>query len=504
MIRFITALSIIITLALLAGNCTSGNKNEEIAKKYCSSCHLFPEPSLLDKETWKNNVLPGMGKLMGVRRLGNNPFEEIDAPFDHRPSAVPDEDWQRIIKYYLTESPATNKLQQRPPVQKFTNLFLTRQPPATGTFPANTFLKIDPGNQWIYAANRTDSSLYLYDAQLNLLQKQNLHGVVVDMLFENDLRQAGTRDGMFTIIGIMDPNDYKTGSVHSFQMNEKGQVFGQIKLFDTLPRPVQTVMADLDADGKQDYLVCGFGNQQGGFFWMHNRGDNRYERKLLSNLPGAIKAYVEDFNKDGLPDIITLFAQAQEGIYLFLNKGNGTFEKQALLRFPPVYGSSYFELCDVNGDGRKDIIYTCGDNADYSFKALKNYHGVYVFLNNGNLSFSQACFFPIHGAYKAVARDFDKDGDIDIAAISFFPDYKNQPQEAFVYLENKGALQFEPFTIKEFGQGHWITLDAADVDKDGDDDIVIGSLYLPYQKNEKQEDLLRKPFFLLLLNQTIK
>ena len=29
-------------------------------------------------------------------------------------------------------------------------------------------------------------------------------------------------------------------------------------------------------------------------------------------------------------------------------------------------GSSYFELDDFNGDGFKDILYTCGDNADYT------------------------------------------------------------------------------------------------------------------------------------------
>ena len=39
---------------------------------------------------------------------------------------------------------------------------------------------------------------------------------------------------------------------------------------------------------------------------------------------------------------------------------------QELLRFQPVYGSSYFEFADFNKDGHKDILYTCGDNADFS------------------------------------------------------------------------------------------------------------------------------------------
>lgn len=226
--------------------------------------------------------------------------------------------------------------------------------------------------------------------------------------------------------------------------------------------------------------------------------------KMLRSLPGATKAYITDYNKDGLPDIIALFAQAQEGIFLFINKGKGSFETRELLRFPPVYGSSYFELKDVDHDGHADIIYTCGDNADYSSEVLKNYHGVYIFINNGDFTFKKKYFFPIHGAYKAVVRDFDKDGDVDIALISFFPDKKHQPQEAFVYLENTGNFTFTPYTIKEYNVGSWITMDAADVDKDGDDDIVIGSLYLPYRASDKGAVPAKKPFCLLLVNQTVK
>jgi len=88
--------------------------------------------------------------------------------------------------------------------------------------------------------------------------------------------------------------------------------------------------------------------------------------------------------------------------------------------------------------------------------------------------------------------------------ISYFPDYKNQPEESIVYLENEGGYNFSPYTVEEFDSGNWITMDAGDLDNDGDDDIVIGSLMLissswKMKFTSKQKD---KPAFLLLLNQT--
>src|SRR3954462_3588527 len=48
------------------------NSGETLARIYCASCHLFPEPDLLDKKTWNEQALPRMSI-----RLGLAP-EEID------------------------------------------------------------------------------------------------------------------------------------------------------------------------------------------------------------------------------------------------------------------------------------------------------------------------------------------------------------------------------------------------------------------------------------------
>jgi hypothetical protein len=232
---------------------------------------------------------------------------------------------------------------------------------------------------------------------------------------------------------------------------------------------------------------------------MENLGNNKFARHVLRGLPGTIKAYIQDYNHDGLPDLWVLFSQGEEGISLYTNKGNGQFVEEEVLRFPSVYGSSSFELADFNKDGYPDIVYTCGDNADFS-PILKPYHGVYIYLNDKTNHFKQKFFFPINGCYKAIARDFDGDGDLDIATISFFADYVKQPEEGFVYLKNTGNFNFLPYTTAQATRGRWLTMDAGDIDGDGKTDLVLGNFSIgPVIKNSKV-DWKQGPQFILLKN----
>ena len=196
-------------------------------------------------------------------------------------------------------------------------------------------------------------------------------------------------------------------------------------------------------------------------------------------------------------------AQGDEGIFLYHNKGHGQFEEERLLTFPPVYGSSYFELSDMNNDGFPDIVYTCGDNADYSL-VFKPYHGVYIFLNDGHNHFKQSWFYPINGCYKAMARDFDGDGDLDLAVVAAFADFQHKPEEGFVYFEHTGVMDFKPHTALTAQYGRWMTMDAGDVDGDGRVDIVLGNFSLGPSLLKSATDWKKGPRFLLLRNDRVK
>ncbi len=197
-------------------------------------------------------------------------------------------------------------------------------------------------------------------------------------------------------------------------------------------------------------------------------------------------------------------AQAAESIMLFYNKGDGNFEEKIVLQFPPVYGLSYFELADFNKDGYWDILLTNGDNWDDSGNR-KSYHGVRIFLNDRKNNFKEAFFNTVFGANKAMAHDFDGDGDLDIAAICFY-DYPFDTMEGFVYFENLGDMKFSKLMIKEAALGKWLTMELADLDRDGDKDIILGSYFNTVEEMSTfiGRGLVSFPQVLVISNNTIK
>ena len=154
---------------------------------------------------------------------------------------------------------------------------------------------------------------------------------------------------------------------------------------------------------------------------------------------------------------------------------------------------------DFNKDGFPDIVYTCGDNADYS-PVLKPYHGVYIFLNDGKNNFTQKYFYPINGCYKAIAKDFDGDGDLDIATISFFADYAHKPEEGFVYFKNNGNYNFTPYSLEAAKYGRWLTMDAGDFNGDGKTDLMLGNFSIAPSISKSSVDWTKQPPFLVLKN----
>ena len=474
---------------------------EKLAKQYCQSCHTIPDPGLLNAITWEKGILPNMGPRLGIFRHGLNVYRSfrgdrnLDSNFYPSKPMISDDDWQHIIDYYTSVSPDTMPAQKKDrPIKIGLSLFQPIEPSIFYPNAATSFININSKDlqHYITLSDVMRQSTYFLNDQLTVVDSLRGTGSVVDIESE--------ADGMVACdIGQLNPNNGKFGKIRRVEFNKEGEMEGQKVLIDSLQRPVQALPIDLNNDGKLDYIACEFGFLTGALSWFENKGNDQFIKHVLRPLPGSIKVYVNDYNHDGLPDLWVLFAQGEEGIYLFTNKGHGQFDSKEVLRFPPMYGSSSFELADFNKDGYPDIVYTCGDNADYSV-VLKPYHGVYIFINDGKNNFTQKYFYPINGCYKAIARDFDGDGDLDIATISFFADYEHQPEEGFVYLENHGNYNFAPFSIEETKKGRWLTMAAGDIDGDGRIDLILGNFCIGPTQRRSNYDWKKGPPILVLKN----
>jgi hypothetical protein len=273
-----------------------------------------------------------------------------------------------------------------------------------------------------------------------------------------------------TRIGGLNPSEIASGAFSKLNNDSL------ITLQDNLHRPVHTLMEDLDNDGNPEFVVSEFGHLTGKASLITKVANGSSKSRTLINQPGVIRSLAMDMNKDGKKDIVMLTSQGDEGISILYQEGPLEFRREKVIRFSPVYGSSWFEVIDYDNDGDMDIATVHGDNADKSY-IDKPYHGLRIHLNDGNNNFEQAHFFPLNGATRLLARDFDQDQDIDFAIIATFPNYQAELIRSFVYLENKGedAFNFSASTFQGVEKARWFLMDAGDVDNDNDLDIILSS-----------------------------
>ena len=455
-------------------------QGKALAQKYCIACHQLPDPALIDQKSWVTGVLPAMGKNLGIKSLMGQYYTD-------KGSAMSIVEWQEIVAYYKNTAPVTLIIPKPAvaPLKDWAIFSLERPKNVNQLKPAmTTMVTVNPTDHQVYTGD-AGNNLYKWDANLNSTLVHHFDSPVTGA--EYFKAADGSNTAVITCIVDLPPTNLYRGKVYQLNLDAKNN--NPALITDSLPRPVQTVAADFNKDGLMDYVVCAFGHDNGGLYLLQQQADHKFKKKMIRGIPGGEQLIVGDFINDGWPDVMCLFAQADEGIWMFLNDHKGGFTTQNLMHFPAVYGSASFQLVDFNHDGKPDILYTCGDNSDFS-QVLKPYHGVYIFTNQGNWKFKQTYFYHIDGCTKAIADDFAHDGKFGIAAIAFFTDFKYHPQEAFTYLEQTGLNQYTAHEIPVDNYGRWLTMQVGDVDHDGYDDVILGNFSIGGRGLLNQKDFI--------------
>jgi hypothetical protein len=170
---------------------------------------------------------------------------------------------------------------------------------------------------------------------------------------------------------------------------------------------------------------------------------------------------VVDLNKDGHGDVITV-ANSSAAVTVHKNLGNGSFP--VLRRYEVASLSDAVESADIDNDGDIDIVV----NGEVDIASIDPV--VKILKNNGNGTFAPAIdYTPARNFGDMKLRDINGDGFVDLI---FAPD-GNYPPYHFGTALNLGNGTFAPTVVTEVfscGEG---TIDAADLDGDGDLDIVL-------------------------------
>ena len=315
-------------------------RGKSLAAIHCQSCHLLPDPALLDKETWVKKVLPGMAPRLGIFSFKGHEYPSaaadlnIGRKFYPSQPVINEQQWQHILSYYWAAAPdSLAAITRTESIKSGDSLFRVELPPVSDKTASTCMVRFndDSPDKTIWISKMIAPGMYRYNTTLQFMDSISTRGPVVDM-------QIRGRNAITCNIGYLNPNDSKLGSISKISLNPKTRkAIAPVLLVQNLARPVQVVEADLNRDNNMDWLVCEFGKLKGSLTWFEKKG-NITTSHLLRGLPGAIKAYVQDYNHDGLPDIWALFAQGDECIILYTNKGNGRFEEKKYCHSPPCMG----------------------------------------------------------------------------------------------------------------------------------------------------------------------
>ncbi len=242
--------------------------------------------------------------------------------------------------------------------------------------------------------------------------------------------------------------------------------FGPEQIIDNQADSLKCVFS-VDIDGDEDFDVVTTSYNNDTIAWYENtngQGDFGAQQIVSTEANGAHSVYCVDIDNDGDNDIVASL-QLDNAIVWFENmNGLGNFSFGGIVTLI-VAGARSVHCADIDLDGYVDVVATSVIDDKVSW--YENINGT------GNFGY-QHLLTAVAGEVMAVTcADLDNDGDIDV--ISGIQNYGD-----LVWFENlnaQGEYSY-PYRIIPVVNDP-VSVCCSDMDGDGDNDIVVGSMFFP-------------------------
>jgi hypothetical protein len=455
----------------------------EEVHRLCGACHAYPPPDTFPRYAWRREVKQGYDFF----------HEDPSFHFDYPPL-------EGVVRYYEKRAPTSLGLlpptvAPNPPGARFDRQGFRPSdldgPPGVANVNLVHLFRKDKLDVLVCdAVNKQVLVLSPYESPPSW--RVIARGLCCAHAEVVDLDGDGIDDVVLACLGSFGATDDRVGSVVWLKGAADGS-FTPFTLFDGVGRVSDVRAAHFTDDHKFDLVVAEFGwHKTGSILLLENQTTDwtrpTFIPRVLDERHGTTHVPVADLNGDGRPDFVAVISQEHETIVAFLNEGGGRFRKETIYTSPhPTFGSDGIQLVDLTGSGKLDVLYTNGDSLDPPY-ILKPYHGLTWLENKGEFPFVEHRLADSYGAISPVAADFNGDGLLDVAFVSFLPEKSfsqrvSQKLDAVVLLEQIAPGKFVRHALEVETCDH-LTCAAGDLDGAGRADLVVGNFIPGGQKGD--------------------
>lgn len=205
---------------------------------------------------------------------------------------------------------------------------------------------------------------------------------------------------------------------------------------------------DYDNDGDIDLMF----KPSRDIYWIENLGNSWQSRGLVLTRVSSANSFIwQDLNGDNLKDGL----ETGEVMSIYYQDSTNKLEPNKFACHGGCYGKKFFQLSDLNNDGKTDLF--TSTSAGLTINELSSYNYVETHL---------ACA-PFEETKPLTLFDFNRDGMKDIVSWRY--------DIGLFYLERIDEFKFKPIApiLPNFTPGNGCISIGYDVNQDGSEDLVV-------------------------------